>query len=88
MKIKIQNRQTGKTYDIVQRIKAEKDSIMVVPNLQYRDEVCRTYKISKERQVILYGKLSGRKGKVYVDELGLCLDLMIPRIEYATHTDA
>ncbi len=92
MKIKIQKRQTGKTTDIISRAVQEEDAIVIVMHPQAKSDMLKVEAL-KDRvftmhEVINNKMLVGRKyGNVYIDEVGACLDAIIPHIKYGTHTN-
>ena len=91
MKIRIQNRQTGKTTDIIRQIVHDKGAIMIVPNQHFKKDLEIKHKIEGRvftLNEVTAGALAGRHySKVYIDEVGGCLDTIIPKIEYGTHTN-
>lgn len=92
MEIKIQDRQTGKTYDIIKLMKQDKKAVMIVVNAEFKNDLIRKYDFGKRvftiREVVHEEVLWGKKySEAYIDEVGCCLDLLIPRIKYGTHTN-
>ncbi len=92
MKIKIQDRQTGKTTDMIEAMKGDKDSIMIVPTNYMRCYVTGIDKRLKGRvftlQEVANGNIRERHySRAYIDEVGCCLDTIIPKIVYGTHTN-
>lgn len=93
MKFKIQNRQTGKTYDIAQNLMKDIKSIVIVPNLMMKKKFIHDYgfdgRVFTINEVMYKDALKGKKDvTVYMDEVGNCLQLIIQHnIIYGTHTD-
>ncbi len=92
MKIDIKNRQTGKTTNIAKMMKANKKSICIVPNMHMKKYLCSNYKLQEDRVFTLFevttGCLDGREYDVaFMDEIGICLQTIIPKIVYGTHTN-
>ena len=90
MEIKIQARQSGKTYDIAQRMKKENTSVLITYSEKAKAMFCKKYKIDPKR-VFSINKVVGLKSlrfkKIYVDEVGCCMQMIIPgSIQYMTHT--
>ncbi len=91
MIIRIQPKQTGKTYDIAMAMKKDKKAICFQPNLMMKLRFCELYNIDKKRVFIpndlLIGRVRGVKCKVYIDELNAFLMGIIKQdIEYCTYT--
>lgn len=91
MEISIQPRQTGKTTQILWQMKQDKGAIMIVPNQHFKKDLKRKHEL--EGRVFTFrefisGALAGRHySKIYIDELGCCLESVFTKIEYATHTN-
>lgn len=91
MHIRIRKRQTGKTMGIVEELKKDKHAIMIVCDEHTKRRVLQQ-ETKRDQVVTMYEvmnrKLVGRRySKVYIDEVGLCLDRIIGHIEYGTHTN-
>lgn len=91
MKIKIQDRQTGKSYDIAQLMKKDKNAICVQPTHMMKGYFCERFEISKDRVFVISQWLGMKqrftKSNVYVDEMGLCWKVLLGEFKYATHTN-
>jgi hypothetical protein len=90
MLIKIQPRQTGKSYDIAKMMKEDKDIICVQPTEMQKTHFCHTFGIDKNRVVTFsnFINLKPRYSKVIIDEIGGCLNVYCrSNILYATHTN-
>lgn len=89
MKLKIQGRQTGKTYDIAQEMKKDEDTICIQPNQMQKNKFCKDCGIKKDRVFTLNEILEKTppQSKVYIDEIDGCLmQLLKKRIVWATFT--
>ncbi len=88
--IKKQIRQSGKSYDIAQLMKLNRDIVCVQPTEMHRDLFCKKYRFD-ERRVITFHKLLSMEIKpkmIIIDEVGCCLDVHLKtKILYGTHTD-
>ena len=86
------DRQSGKTTMLAKATMEDEDNIMIVPNSRYRAYVLNEHKL-KPGQIftitdVINRKLVGRKiKKIVIDEVGMCLEQMHPKIELGTHTD-
>ncbi len=92
MIIKIQGRQTGKTTDIIQHLKDDNKAIMIVFSPTHKKDIINEHKLFKRvftiYEVMENKVLRGLKYSVaYIDEVGACLNTLIPRIKYGTHTN-
>jgi len=97
MQIKIQGRQTGKTYDIAQIMKKDKNAICIRPTYLMCETFCKIYGIKRERVFTISELLKQKESidlnldvNIYVDEIGLCLQLLLSfkgNIAYGTHTN-
>ena len=93
MKIKIQSRQTGKSYDIAQELKKDKNAIVLVMTEMMKAVFIETFNVNKN-QVMTFQKAlkwlpnKQSKLKIYIDELGYCVQsLFMPhQVIYGTHT--
>ena len=92
MKIRVQPRQTGKSYDIAQQLKKDKEGIVIVPNKMMKQYFHKSFKISLNRILtitdVVHNPDKTRGANVYIDEIGACLMMFINgNIKYGTHTD-
>jgi len=91
MKLKIQGRQTGKTFDIAEKMENDENSICIQPTQMHKKHFCKVYNFDKERvftfnEVIMNPNLTKDK-LIYIDELTGCLQMFFRgKIEYATVT--
>lgn len=95
MEIKIQDRQTGKTYDIAQIMKKDRNAICIQPSQVFKRHFMEKYRFSNKRVFTMNEYLEScglrRKSNVYFDEVGMCLGMMCQRFQhtaiYGVHTD-
>lgn len=92
MKIKIQSRQTGKSYDIAQILKKDKNSLVLVINEAMRKHFIQGFNV-KENQVVVFSFfikkrcVNNSKLEIYIDEVGCCIQSLFNHsVIYGTHT--
>lgn len=94
MEIREKPRQTGKTYDIAQKMLKQKETIIIIPTLITKKSFCKEYGIALERVITMKEAIKEPnliEGKeVYIDEVGCCLQTILPKtkIIYGTHTSS
>ena len=97
MKLRIQPRQTGKSYDIAESMKEDakegKMSICVQPTERAKKQFCKRFNIDEKKvltfhQLFLFSKDMDEGTIIYVDEISCCLEVAFPRFifERATFT--
>ncbi len=94
MIIKVQPRQSGKTHDLIEELKKDKDAIVIVAYMQCKDLFLKKgipgNQVFAITQHNLSQLLTGRKPSViHFDELGMCIEAMFPskKLGIATHTN-
>lgn len=93
MEIKLQGRGTGKTTDILIEMLKDKDAIMVVHNFERKKQLQKDISMLAYRIITIaeykdYSRGMDLISKVYIDELGLCLEYLFLGTDIvATHTN-
>lgn len=92
MEIKLQDRQTGKTFDIAQELKRDINTAVVLANLTMKKHFIKLYDFDDKRvftiNEVINGRMRGfRFNKIFIDEVGMCLRQIIPNLKYGTHTN-
>lgn len=92
MRINIQSRQTGKSWDIASKMKKIKNSICIQPTCSASDLFCSRYGFTKKRVFTLDEiiKLKIANRTIFIDEVGCCLDVFLREkglIDHGTHTN-
>ncbi|MCK5625039.1 hypothetical protein KAI04_04305 [Candidatus Pacearchaeota archaeon] len=94
MEIKIQPRQTGKSYDIAQELKKDENAIVLVITEMVKEYFIKNLGVN-ENQVMVFSQVLDKsslrgipKLKIYIDEIGYCVqDLFHPhQVVWGTHT--
>lgn len=92
MEIKIQYRQTGKSYNIAQILKKDKNSLVLVANEAMRKNFIGSFDVNKNQVMIFSsfikeGRFYNSKLKIYIDEVGHCVQSLFKQhVIYGTHT--
>ena len=93
MNIKIQNRQSGKSYDIAQIMKKNKYAVCIQPTEGMKRHFCHKHNISLNRVKSWGSYLGGfvfpKNRIIYIDEIGFMINIQLlnKKIGYATHTN-
>ena len=92
MIIKIQERQSGKSTSIAKLMNTNKKSACITYTNQSRDIFCNNFHISKKRVFSIRSLINNvhiihKFDIFYMDEVGLCLKMLIPKLVIGTHTN-
>lgn len=92
MIIEKMKRQEGKTTKIIEMVKKDKKSVLVVAHLMAKKRICKTYNLNPNNVCLLseLNKISIKGNiNVYIDDIGECLQIFLNKynLKYATHTD-